>query len=87
MILKVFTVYDSKAEAYLPPFMMHTKAQAIRAFCDTVNSPDSVFAKHPEDYTLFEIASFDDSIAEYEMLSVKCSLGLALEFVNDNKGV
>lgn len=38
MKLKMFAVYDQKAEAYMNPFVMQTKGQAIRAWSDTVNS-------------------------------------------------
>lgn len=81
MVLKVFAVYDSKASAYLPPFMMHTQGQAIRAFSDTVNAKDSILSKHPEDYTLFEVATFEETTAVYVNHEAKLSLGLALEFV------
>ncbi len=66
MKLKVFSVYDIKAEAYMPPFMMHTLGQAERAFQDLVNDSESSIYKHPEDYRLFMISEFDDSTAKYE---------------------
>lgn len=80
MISKVFCVYDSKMEAYMNPFLMATKGQAIRAFSDTANDPQSAFSKHPEDYTLFEIGEYDDSTGRYAMYDAKIALGIALEF-------
>lgn len=80
MVQKVFSVYDSKAEAYLPPFMMTTKGQAIRAFQDAITDGKSQFCKHPQDYTLFEIAEFDDSVGTYVMHIDKKNLGLASEY-------
>ena len=79
---KVFTVYDAKIEAYMSPFLMATKAQAIRTFGDTVNDEKNQRNKHPEDYTLFEIGEYDDNSGNYTMLSAKISLGLAKEFIN-----
>lgn len=79
MQLRAFTVYDSKVEAYLRPFFMHTDAEAIRAFKDTVNDGQSPFCKHPEDFTLFAIGHFDESDGHLAS-TVPVSLGLAMNF-------
>lgn len=79
MISKVFTVYDGKAEAYLPSFNFNTIGQALRALADTVQQPDHPFAQHPEDYTIFEIATWDDSTGIFLMHESKIALGNALE--------
>lgn len=57
--MKLYTIYDSKAQAFIPPFLMPTDAEALRAFDDVVNDPSTMFNKHPEDYTLFCTGSFD----------------------------
>lgn len=61
---RIFAVYDVKAYAYLPPFFMPEKGMAARVFSDCVESESHQFGKHPEDYTLFFIGSFDDETAE-----------------------
>ena len=80
----MFTVYDSKAEAYLQPWGNKTKGQAIRMFTDTVRDEKSNFNKHPEDYTLFEIGEYDESTAELLAHEAKISLGSAIEMLQDN---
>jgi len=77
---KVFTVYDSKMETYMSPFLMLTKGQAIRSFTDAVGNSESQFCTHPEDYTLFEIGEWDDQEGCYTMHEAKISLGCAIEF-------
>lgn len=57
---RVFAVYDYKSEAYMQPFSMETTGQAIRAFSDSVNDPKSVWHRHPKDFVLYELGSFDD---------------------------
>ena len=52
MIVKVFGIYDSKAEAYLPPFFMKSKGEAIRAITAHVNDSQHNFCKYAEDFTL-----------------------------------
>lgn len=61
--MKIFTVHDARAEAYLPPFYMRTKGEAIRAFETTVKDTNSQFNKYPQDYTLVELGEFDESSA------------------------
>lgn len=80
MMQKIFTVYDSKLEAYMQPFFMSSKGQAIRAFTDTVNDPSTQFNKHPEDFTLFEIGEYDDQSGKVQNLPTANALGLALEY-------
>lgn len=82
MIHKIFTVYDSKALAYLAPVFMPTRGAAIRAFGDTCADPNSLFAKHPADYTFFEIGEFDDSTCTMEIHDALINLGTALDFVS-----
>lgn len=77
-IKKVFTVYDSKAEAYLPPFCSPTRGVAIRmvrAACLDVNHD---FHKFGADYTLFEIAEFDERTGCVEMYDSHYNLGTGL---------
>lgn len=61
MIVKIFSIRDAKAEAYMQPFMMQTRGQAIRSFGDHARDVSSQVSKHPEDYALFEIGEFDDN--------------------------
>lgn len=60
MQLGMYSIYDKKAEAFTQPFFQATRGLAIRAFTDACNMQDNQFAKHPEDYTLFLIGTFDD---------------------------
>lgn len=60
MKLQTFSIYDSKAKAYLPPWYMHNTDMALRVFADCCNATDHQFSKNPEDYTLFHIGEFDD---------------------------
>jgi hypothetical protein len=80
MIYLVFSVHDSKADAFLPPFILPKEAMALRAFSDCVNSEDHQFGKNPEDYTLFELGSFNDETGQYLLHRSIISKGNGLEF-------
>lgn len=83
MISKIFSVYDSKSEAYLQPFFMQSRGAAVRAFVDIANDPSHAFHKHSADYTLFELGEYDDATASFLTHITPVSLGVALEFVKD----
>lgn len=82
MIHKMFAVFDSKAEAYTHPLIFKTTGEAIRMFTDETSNPNSQVCKHPEDYTLFEIGSYDDATASFDILPTPKSIGTALEFAS-----
>lgn len=85
MLRKVFAIYDSKAQVYSAPFMCSHVGEATRSFMDAVNDKGTLLNRHPEDYTLFEIASFDDCTAKYESLPTPKSLALAIELKREEK--
>jgi len=61
MKLTGFSIYDTKAEAFMPPFFMPSIGLGIRAFSDVLRDAGSPLAKHPRDYELFKVGEFDDS--------------------------
>jgi hypothetical protein len=82
MKLQIFAVYDSKAEAYLSPFFMQSKGQAIRAFGNSASDASTDLGRHPEDFTLFHLGEYDDQNASFSLVSSPISIGLALELVD-----
>lgn len=79
--MKIFTVYDSKAEAYLTPFFVPTTALAIRSFQSAANTADHDFNRYSADYTLFEIGSYDDHLGVVTPLDAHVNLGTALTYI------
>lgn len=59
MLLRMVAIHDRKAEAWLNPMFFQSAGQAVRSFQDAVNDKSSDFGKHPEDYALFELGTFD----------------------------
>lgn len=86
MNMKIFSVYDSKVEAYMQPFFMQSKGAAIRGYTELVNDPNHSFGKYPGDFTLFELGSFDELTAKFDMYKTPVSLGVGLEFVKSSDG-
>ena len=84
MILNVYSIYDSAAKAYTQPFFMHNDGLAIRAFQDNVNSKEeNNISKHPDQFTLYKIGSYNDETGQITKQDINKSLGNGIEFVND----
>lgn len=82
MITKAFAIYDTKGHMYGTPFFMPQAGMAIRAFMDLVNDRQSSVNKHPSDYILYEIGTFDDNTAEFGSKIPPTQLGNAADFVD-----
>jgi hypothetical protein len=81
----VFAIYDSKAEYFKNPIMMRTKGEALRGFIDVANDKQTDIGMHPEDFTLFCIAEYDEIHGVYINKVAPESMGVAIEFVNNEK--
>lgn len=67
MLIKIFSVFDSKAAFFGQPFCDQNEGSAIRNFSDAVNdgsNPNNLWHKHPEDFSLFNIGEFDNETGE-----------------------
>lgn len=82
MELNIYSVYDVKANAYLPPFYLPTEGMAIRTFTDCVNSKDHQFGAHPEDYTLMYFGIFNDKQGSFEPLHPPKTIRTGLQVKN-----
>lgn len=69
MIIKVYSIFDKKAETYGPPFFMLKEQMAVRAFSDISNDMSTMLSKHPEDYELYEIGEYNDNTADIKQNS------------------
>lgn len=80
MKLKIFSVFDSKADAYQTPFFMPSTGQAVRAFRDLANDASSLVSRHPADFTLCCVGVFDDASGKVVSLDQVERLGQASDY-------
>jgi hypothetical protein len=81
MILNAYSIYDLKACLYHPPFYMHTDAAASRALSDTVNDASTNISRHPADYVLYCVGTFNDASGSLEPISPRRHVADAASFV------
>lgn len=80
MKLKLFAIYDTKTKAYLNPFVSLNEATASRSVSAAISS-DPVFSTHPDDFSLWEVASFDSTSGEVESRTPLSCLGSLVQLV------
>lgn len=56
--LLLYTIYDSTANKYFPPFADENNASAIRQFGDLLQDPQSRLNKHAGDYHLYRVGRY-----------------------------
>lgn len=78
-MLKIFSVYDSKAEAYLTPIFVPNAAVAVRSFVGAATNPESAIFANAEDFELWELGEWDPGKGTF-VETKKVSLGLASDF-------
>lgn len=61
MILHVFALLDSKAACFQsPPFFFPSIGQATRAIADLLQDVSTTPSRHPEDFSLYLLGTWDD---------------------------
>ena len=85
MILNAYAVHDDKGLIFARPFFMPTHGQAMRAFGESCQDPNSMPMKYPSDFRLYFIGTFDEETATLSSLGKPPELlASALEYVKIN---
>ncbi len=69
MKLLAFTVYDEKAECFGNPFFVSAPGQATRMFADLSRDKQTTVGQHPEDFTLYQVGTWNNSEAKFDNLT------------------
>lgn len=76
----MLSVFDSKARVFMSPFYVANLQVGARVFSEVANDAAHAFHKHPEDFTLYHLGSFDDESGKHDLLAQAVNLGMALNF-------
>lgn len=70
--MQIYSVHDSKAEAFMQPFFAANEAVALRYVSTAVNTVDHEFRRHTEDYSLYHIGEFHETSGEIGSFDPRC---------------
>jgi hypothetical protein len=63
----MYVVYDSKAQVYNKPFYFINHQVAIRACRELLSDPNNEISRHPEDFAMFHVGTYDDLHAHIKL--------------------
>lgn len=81
MLMNMYSVYDLKAEYFVPPWIARTHADAIRDFQKSVSTPNSPMGDHPSDFQLICIGTWDDISGVLTPHKEQQALGVGTDFL------
>lgn len=64
-MLKAFSVYDSKSQAYAQPYFARSLGEGERMFRQETKNPQSFLHQYPEDFTLYATGEFCPDTGNY----------------------
>lgn len=82
MILEMFAIHDRMAGFYAPPFFMPAVGLARRAMLELASDPSTNIGRHPGDFSLYHLGTFNDQTGVVEMNQSATFLCGALELLN-----
>lgn len=69
MINNVYAIFDIKSESYTQPSFMQNDAVARRSVHHLIENPGSTYHSHPEDYTLYNLGTYDERTGTFDLLT------------------
>lgn len=83
MNMLIISIKDTAADAFGRPVYVATEGVAIRQFQDEVNraSEDNQIYRHPDDFHLYALGSFDDVSGQFDILAQPRLIARAKELI------
>ena len=84
--MRLYSIYDSKAEQFSPPQVYHNDMLALRGFESIVNDDNMLIKKYPEDFSIYYVGNLSDSdgcyyLEDCDESRVPILIGRAIEYV------
>ncbi len=87
MKLSAFSVYDEKAECFGHPFFVSAVGIATRYLQEWAKNEKSVIARHPQDFTLYQVGYWDDAAATFDTISPAKFIAKATDSILDTEEI
>lgn len=67
----VYTLFDTKALIFNTPFYAHNHQVARRMVGDLVNDPNTSVGRHPADFVLYCLGSYQDDVGTFSLHEIR----------------
>lgn len=68
---EMYVVFDKKSQIYNKPFYFINHAVAVRAARELLLDTTSEITRHPEDFAMFHVGTYDDETAEIQVAKIQ----------------
>lgn len=85
MELKAYSIRDSKASIFNPPFYKKTHGEAERDFTTLCKDEKSTCAQYPEDFDLYFLGTYDDQTGVFKSLDTPQHITKAVNVISREK--
>lgn len=82
MLLKAYSIRDSKADVFNTPFYQKTHGEAERTFQQLAKDEKSTICKYPDDFDLYYLGEYDDQTGKMESLDSPQHIVKAVQIKN-----
>lgn len=82
---KVYSLFDKKANAYLTPVYFNEVGEASRMLATVVQTADNNISRYPEDFSLYQLGTFDQESGKLESLKQPLFVANAVEYKQTDK--
>jgi len=83
MIIKMFSVYDTKACVFHAPFFTPSKVECDRFLSRAVQDLASDYKEFTSDYVLFELGEFDNAVGGLQVHDTPQNCGPLTQYKKD----
>lgn len=67
MKTNMYVIFDNKAKIYNKPFFQINDDVALRSAMDLLTDQNTEISRHPHDYIMFKIGTYDDTTAQIQI--------------------
>lgn len=82
MLLKIYSIRDTKGEIYNTPFYQRTHGEAERNFKTVASDLKSTISQFPEDYDLYYLGEYDDQTGKIKSLDTPQHITKAINVID-----
>jgi hypothetical protein len=68
MVLKIYSIRDTKGEVFHAPYFKTTHGEAERSFRQAANDDKTTISQFPEDFDLYYLGEYDDNTGKFKNL-------------------
>lgn len=85
MMLKIYSIRDSKTQTFNTPFYQKTHGEAERNFSKAVTDSKTTISQYPEDFDLYYLGEYNDNEGKHSPLDTPQHIAKGVQYSETQK--